>query len=164
MTEPPTAATDVPVTDPVTTDAPPETDTPATDAPPSTDAPTPTEPGVMDLPGMNIPLDGPFPFDPNKPPQPFDGLMVATINDLIAWWGQEMPRVFGTDYIPLGGGVFPAYPGLDTYPQPGCFNTYADIAGNGYYCPTGDYIVWDDVNYALPNYNDHGSGAVTGLM
>jgi predicted metalloprotease len=90
--------------------------------------------------------------------------MVATVDDLVAWWGDEMPRVFGQDYAPLEGGVFPAYPERTDYPQPGCFDTYADIEGNGYYCSVGDYIVWDDTNYALPGYEDHGSGAITGLM
>ncbi len=154
--------TDPPATDPPETD-PPETDPPETD-PPETDPPAvdPTE--MMDLPGTQIPLDGPFPYDPNKPAQEFDGLMVATIEDLVQWWTDEMPRVFGQEYIPLEGGVFPAYPDREDYPSPGCFDSYEEIAGNGFYCPRGDYIVWDDANYALPNYEDHGSGAITGLM
>ena len=155
-------ATDPDTTDPVGTDAP-TTDPSSTDVP-TTDAPPTSDPGMMDLPGTTIPLDGPFPYDPNKPPQEFDGLMVATVEDLIEWWTAEMPRVFSQEYVPLAGGVFPAYPEREDYPQPGCFESYEEIAGNGFYCGYADYIVWDDTNYALPYYEDHGSGAITGLM
>ncbi|MEO7397592.1 MAG: hypothetical protein ABIW84_03415, partial [Ilumatobacteraceae bacterium] len=155
------AGTEPVSTDPVTTD--PAGTEPASTDPEATDTPTTDKP-TMDLPDSTVPLDGPFPFDPDKPPQPFDGLMVATVNDLVQWWGEEMPRVFGAEYPPLEGGVFPAYPERTQYPAPGCFEKYEEIAGNGFYCPVGDYIVWDDTNYAVPNYQDHGSGAITGLM
>ncbi|MCU1365818.1 MAG: hypothetical protein JWN39_1457 [Ilumatobacteraceae bacterium] len=118
----------------------------------------------MNLPGTDIPLDGPYPFDPNKPPQPFDGLMVATVHDLESFWAEQMPAVFGKDYVPLAGGVFPAYPERTDYPPNGCITQYSDVEANGFYCPDGDYITWDDVGYALDGYTDHGSGAITGLM
>lgn len=121
-------------------------------------------PTMMDLPGTDIPLDGPFPFDANKPPQVFDGLMVVTVEDLVDYWTETMPQVFGQEYEPLAGGVFPAYPERTDYPANGCFDKYEEIEGNGFYCPNGDYITWDDVGYALPGYDDHGSGAITGLM
>jgi predicted metalloprotease len=122
-----------------------------------------TIPGMMELPTETIPLDGPFPYDANKPPQPFDGLMVATIQDLESWWAEQMPQVFGFDYVALEGGVFPAYPTKTDYPD-GCFSTYEEIEGNGFYCPPGDYIAWDDVGYALNGWNNHGSGAIAALM
>ncbi len=153
-----TPSTDVDATAVTVPETVPDT-TVAETAPPET-----TIPEMVDLPDNTIPFDGPFPFDPNKPPQEFDGLLVATINDLISWWQTEMPRVFGQEYPQLEGGVFPAYPQRTDYPSPGCFDSYDEIAGNGFYCPVGDYIVWDDTGYALPNYEDHGSGAVTGLM
>lgn len=121
-----------------------------------------TIPGMMELPTETIPLDGAFPYDANKPPQPFDGLMVATIQDLEIWWAEQMPQVFGFDYIPLED-VFPAYPEKNEYPD-GCFSTYSEIEGNGFYCPPADYIAWDDVGYALNGWNNHGSGAIAALM
>ena len=134
-----------------------------TDTTDTTD-PTPDGPTMMDLPGTDIPLDGPYPYDANKPPQPFDGLMVATITDLGDYWAETMPQVFGVDYVPLVGGVMPAYPERTVYPADGCFSSYEEIEGNGFYCPDNDSISWDDVGYARDGYDDHGSGAITGLM
>ena len=116
-----TPATDTdPGTDPGGTDTP-ATDTQATDTPgtdtPGTDTPTTDSlPEEMDVPTSTIAFEGPFPFDPDKPPQPFDGLMVATIQDLEIYWAETMPQVFGIEYTPLEGGVFPAYPQRTDYP------------------------------------------------
>lgn len=152
---------------PDTSDAPISTEAPgSTDAPVSTETPAPTGdlPTMMSVPGTDIPLDGPFPFDANKPPQPFDGLMVATITDLEQFWADEMPRVFAKPYVPLALGVIPAYPGKTDYPPNNCISQYPDVEGNGFYCPSSDLIAWDDVGYAANGYADHGSGAITGLM
>jgi predicted metalloprotease len=150
-------SSDVPSTDVPSTDVP-STDVPSTDVP-STDVPT-----MMHLPGTDIPLVGPYPYDADKPPQPFDGLMVATVEDLQQFWADTMPQVFGIDYVPLAGGVMPAYPERTNYPADGCFSSYAEIEGNGFYCPSNDSISWDDVGYARDGFEDHGSGAITGLM
>lgn len=90
-------------------------------------------------------LDGPFPYDADKPPQPYDAFLVAAIDDIRAYWEATYPDVYGEPYLDLQGGIHPLYPGAR--PAPGCggpATTYRDIENNAFYCPEGDFIAYDD--------------------
>jgi predicted metalloprotease len=90
-------------------------------------------------------LDGPFPFDPDKPAQPYDGFLVAAIDDIQGFWDEAYPTAYDGPYLTLQGGIFPVYPGRQGVP--GCGDpqtTYNVIEGNAFYCPDGDFIAYDD--------------------
>jgi predicted metalloprotease len=69
--------------------------------------------------------------------------MIASINE---FWTQQLPDVYGKQYATLAQGVFPLKPGDKA---PGCnapSTVYEDVAGNAFYCPGGDFIVYDDAD------------------
>jgi predicted metalloprotease len=88
---------------------------------------------------------GEFPLDANKPPQPYDGYLVAVIEDIQQFWRENYPAVYGTDYQELSGGIWPVYDGK--FGTPGCGTnetTFVDIEGNAFYCSLGDFVAYDD--------------------
>ena len=85
-------------------------------------------------------------FGSTKPPQSYDGYLVAAFSDIEAFWAAQYPAVYGSSFKPLSGGIFAAYPSRRE-PIPGCGSgqtAYADVKGNAFYCTEGDFIVYDD--------------------
>jgi predicted metalloprotease len=119
----------------------------STDGPTSTTAtPTPTTydiiPGVVN-------------FGSNKKPRSYDGFLTHAFKDIEAFWADQYKATYGTDWTPLKNGVYAAYPDR-TEPIPGCGTaetTYADVQGNAFYCPPGDFMVYDDAEL-LPQFVD----------
>jgi predicted metalloprotease len=123
------------------------------DDPPATTVPLDVEQGVID-------------FGSAKPPQPYDAFLVASFKDIEQFWQQEFPAVYGSDFAPLAGGIFAAYPGRPE-PIPGCGTaetTFADVEGNAFYCRLGDFMVYDD-STLLPGLVDElGEAAVAVVL
>lgn len=64
------------------------------------------------------------------------------IEDLEAWWAVALPEVFAVDYVPLT--AFGPY-FVSTGELPACDGlTIDDYSNNAFYCPSGDYVAWDD--------------------
>ena len=120
-----------------TTATPGELDEPAT--PPPTTAPIVIDPDAIN-------------FGPNKPAQPYDDFLLATLADLDDWWEQTYPEVYGQAWQPLQGNVYAAYP---TRPDdlPGCGEprtSYDDVQEFvAFYCGLDDFIVYDDGDSGL---------------
>ena len=80
----------------------------------------------------------------------YDDVAPKMIASIDAFWTQQLPDVYGREYQTLDQGVFPLGPGDEA---PGCdapSTVYEDVAGNAFYCPDGDFIVYDDADL-FPN-------------
>ncbi len=83
--------------------------------------------------------------DPLPPEPPQVALTIDnTIADLQEYWEDELPEVFGPEYIPLDeDSVFP----LSSVNSLSCGGEDIPLdllQGNAIYCPPDDYITWDD--------------------
>ena len=134
-----------------------------------TDPADPTDPGTTE-PSRNTPLDPIDPADPmgdpdvpdvdptaidpnainfgdNKPARSYDDFLLASIADIDAWLRAEYEPAFGEPYEPLEGQVFAGYPERSDE-LPGCGEprtSYDELQQFvAFYCPLGDFIVYDD--------------------
>lgn len=142
-----------------------------------TDPTTPTDPTDPDQPTDPTTPDNPmnecgefppgdFPYDPAKPPQCYDQFLVASLEDIQAYWRTIYSQVYeGEEYVELEGGIFPAYPERETT-IPGCgtnSTAYEEIVGNAFYCGLGDFIAYDDANL-LPELDENIGRAVIAVV
>jgi predicted metalloprotease len=76
-----------------------------------------------------------------------DVIIRQAVDDVQAFYAQEFPKLYGTPFEPLRGGVFPYGP---DDPPPNCGgpgkSDYRQVAGNAFYCPEDDFMAWDTVN------------------
>ncbi len=73
-----------------------------------------------------------------------DAMVAAVLTDLNTFWSATLPASFGTAMTPLAGGYQAVDPGASSFVGSVlCLTTPSEIAGNAYYCPTGDGIVFD---------------------
>ena len=86
-------------------------------------------------------------FGDDKPPRSYDDFLLASFVDIEAWLQAEFEPAFGQAFIPLEGEVFAGYPERAD-DIPGCgepVTTYPDLQQFvAFYCPIGDFIVYDD--------------------
>jgi len=135
----------------VTETLPPLTLPPDTD-PPETD-PTETDPPDSDPQSTTTTVEGPpasaiFDLGDAKPQRDYDEFLQQAFIDVQNWWLTIYPDIYGEEFPPLSGGVFPAYPGR-TDPIPGCgqdrATSYREVREfAAFYCANGDFIVYDD--------------------
>jgi predicted metalloprotease len=123
-----------------------------------------TTPGQTTVDTTPLPVqEGIVDFGSNKPERSYDGFLTAALGDIEAFWKDQFPVVYGSDFTPLSGGIFAAYP-QRTEPIPGCGtpqNTaYADVKDNAFYCVDGDFMVYDDAHLLPQLVNDLGQSAV----
>ncbi|MEY2460057.1 MAG: hypothetical protein QOG30_1887 [Acidimicrobiaceae bacterium] len=82
-------------------------------------------------------------FGPNDD----DVIIRKAVDDVQAFYEQEFPKLYGQDFKPLSGGVFPYGP---DDPPPNCGgpgkSDYRQVAQNAFYCPQGDFMAWDTDN------------------
>ncbi len=72
---------------------------------------------------------------------PVNKIAVAAIDDLQKYWGQEYPKLYGSDYKPVEGGFYAVIPSSGDLPP--CASDASDISGNAFYCSTKDVVAWD---------------------
>jgi predicted metalloprotease len=115
--------------------------------------PIPVEEGVID-------------FGANKPARAYDGYLTAALADIEAFWSEQFPAVYGTEFTPLAGHIYAAYPERSE-PIPGCGTpqtAYGEVAGNAFYCVEGDFMAYDDAEL-LPQLVDQlGQSAVAVVL
>ena len=75
------------------------------------------------------------------PSQPVNQLAIAAIADLQSYWGEHFPELYGKDYEPVAGGLYAST--SDSEAHPACASSYADVAGNAFYCKLDDSVAWD---------------------
>ncbi|BBY31255.1 neutral zinc metallopeptidase [Mycolicibacterium sediminis] len=75
------------------------------------------------------------------PSTPVNKLAIAAIADLQDYWSSEFPNLYGEDYTPVKGGLYASTPDSESGPE--CAASYADVAGNAFYCKLDDSVAWD---------------------
>jgi predicted metalloprotease len=72
-------------------------------------------------------------------------VMQSAIDDVQAFWAQELPSVYGTQYDPIPPARL--FPYRESNPPPACgasgTTPYKDVANNAFYCSAGDFLAWD---------------------
>jgi predicted metalloprotease len=132
-----------------------------------TNEPTDTTPGATTPETVPTPVkEGVIDFGANKEPHDFDGYLTSALSDIEAYWAQEFPTVYGSEFKPLSGGIYAAYPDR-TEPIPGCGGSrtsqYSDIKDNAFYCVDGDFIAYDDASL-LPQLVDQLGQSAVGVV
>ena len=72
---------------------------------------------------------------------PVNKLAIEAIADLQAYWSDQFPKLYGKEYEPVMGGLYALTPDSENGPQ--CASSYADVAGNAFYCKLDDSVAWD---------------------
>ncbi|MCH9836946.1 hypothetical protein K0U83_14865 [bacterium] len=104
------------------------------------------EPDVVEIDPAAIDRDA-INFGDNKPARDYDDFLLASLGDIDTWLRTEYEASFGEPYEPLEGQVFAGYPERSE-PIPGCgepvtrYNELQQFVA--FYCPIGDFIVYDD--------------------
>ncbi|WP_420452950.1 hypothetical protein [Ilumatobacter sp.] len=129
------------------------------DVPDASDGPAATDDAPIDPadPEVDDPVDDEIDasaIDPNaidfgsdKPPRDYDEFLLAALGDIDTWLKSEFEPAFGLPYRPLDGAVFAGYPERQD-DLPGCGEPRTDYDDLqlfvAFYCPIGDFIVYDD--------------------
>jgi predicted metalloprotease len=72
---------------------------------------------------------------------PVNKLAIEAIADLQAFWSEQFPKLYNEDYKPVEGGLYALTPDSESGPE--CASSYADVAGNAFYCKLDDSVAWD---------------------
>ncbi len=72
---------------------------------------------------------------------PVNKLAIQAIAALQSFWADQYPKLYGTDYKPVAGGLYALTP--ESEAGPACASSYADVAGNAFYCKLDDSVAWD---------------------
>lgn len=130
---------------PPTTDAPTTTDAPRTTAD-DDDDPTSTTADVVDV-----------PEDPPEGDLSYADAIERSIEDIQVFWRAEYPAVYDAEFTELEGGIYAA--SSDSEDLPGCgepSTDYDTVQGNAFYCPLGDFIMYDDEGLFPQIYDAYG--------
>lgn len=86
--------------------------------------------------------------------------MAAVLSDINSFWAATLPAQFGRVFVPLAGG----YVSIDSTSGSGnapCVSSTDQIAGNAYYCPNGDAIVYDSAGLVPVLIGHYGVAGLT---
>lgn len=89
-----------------------------------------------------------------------DASVAGVLTDINSFWAATLPKGFGTSFVPLTGG----YVSVDSTAAAGttfCVSSPDQIAGNAYYCPTGDAIVYDSAGLVPVLLGHYGVAGLT---
>ncbi|MCK0177382.1 neutral zinc metallopeptidase [Mycolicibacterium sp. F2034L] len=78
---------------------------------------------------------------PNSTVTPVASLAAAAVDDLQAYWSEQFPALYGSEYVPLKGGVYALTASSTKWPE--CATEYADVEGNAFFCQLDDSVSWD---------------------
>lgn len=110
--------------------------------------------------------EGIIDFGANHTDNGYDGYLTAAFSDIEAFWNEQFPAVYGSDFTPLSGHIYAAYPDRSE-PIPGCGTaqtTYLDVEGNAFYCVDGDFMVYDDAELLPQLVKQLGQSAVAVVL
>lgn len=99
--------------------------------------PTPTNianPGTAQPAPDGIKITGDESAEVNK-------LAMSAIADLQKYWGEEYPKLYGSDYEPVAGGFYAVVPSSGKLPP--CVESADEVRGNAFYCASKDVVAWD---------------------
>ncbi|MEZ5281431.1 MAG: neutral zinc metallopeptidase [Acidimicrobiales bacterium] len=91
-----------------------------------------------------------------------DRFLQATVDDLLVFWTDEYPDVYGARFEPLSA-IFPFDPTGNQQISCGQPLDPRILNSNAIYCPPEDYITWDD-NFLIPNFYANFGKAAVGVV
>lgn len=91
-----------------------------------------------------------------------DQFLQATVDDLLVYWTDEYPEVYGTRFQPLND-IFPFDPNGNQRISCGQPLDPRILNSNAIYCPPEDYITWDD-SFLIPNFYANFGKAAVGVV
>lgn len=96
---------------------------------------------------VSIPIEDVVDVGPDKPARDYDGFVAAAFTDVERFWSEAYADVYGSEFVPLEGGIYAGYPARET-PIPGCGQretAYDDLQlFVAFYCNVGDFMAYDD--------------------
>jgi predicted metalloprotease len=103
----------------------------------------------------------------NKEPIPYEKVVETSLEDIQAFWAEELPAAYDIEYTPIEDEDI--YAGTSDDPPPACTpdggqGTYDDIVGNAFYCPLGRYVAYDDETLFPELYETFGEYAIAMVM
>lgn len=105
-----------------------------------------TDPEIVDIDPTTLDPNA-IDFGDDKPERAYDNFLLASLADIELWLAEEYEPAFGEPFVPLEGSVFAGYPERND-PIPGCgepTTSYDELQlFVAFYCPIGDFIVYDD--------------------
>lgn len=135
----------------------------------SRNAPPPERgPGTTDETQTTEDTGADVPDVPEDPPEgdlSYDEVISRSIEDIEVFWREQLPAVYGTEYTELEGGVVAAT--SDSTDLPGCGEPQTDyevVAGNAFYCPLGDFIMYDDEGLFPDIYETYGPFVLSTIL
>lgn len=84
----------------------------------------------------------PISVDPRARTVGLDGIVVAAVGSLTAFWGTELVRLYGVEFGPRPA-LAPYIPSTGRIPPCGDDLTVSLATRQAFYCTAGDYIGWD---------------------
>lgn len=75
---------------------------------------------------------------------PYEKVVPLAVTAIESFWTKELPARYGVKYKTLSGGVHGLKPGEETLGCRSSATTYDDVSDNAFYCPDGDFLVYDD--------------------
>lgn len=88
----------------------------------------------------------------------------AAVIDVDAYWERTFAGVYGSPWVPIGGGFWPYGPDTELPPCGPVELDYPEIAGNAFYCPSADLIAWDQVELIPAMYEEFGGFTIGIIM
>lgn len=91
-------------------------------------------------------------------------ILGLTIDDIQLYWGDELPTIYGIDYLSIEPDHF--FPYDAGTPPPGCPDElpYEVMAGNAFYCSIGDFVAWDQGTLFPQLYEEFGPYAIAMVL
>jgi len=109
------------------------------------------------------PNDATIDFGAHKTPQAYDEFLQASLADIQDFWRETYPKVYGSEFPELSGGIWASYPDRAEQLPEGCGGAEAGsyiAEGNAFYCSQGDYIAYDDYQLIPQLVDEFGESAV----
>ncbi|MCP4961558.1 MAG: hypothetical protein GY925_20110 [Actinomycetia bacterium] len=91
-----------------------------------------------------------------------DDFVADTVDDLLAYWTEEYPEVYGSAFQPLKD-IFAFDPNGNRQISCGQPLDPKILNSNAIYCPPEDYITWDD-SFLIPNFYANFGKAAVGVV
>ena len=96
---------------------------------------------------MLTPAPVQFDLGSAKQPRPYDAAVKAERNDIVGFWATKFQKLSSSPYKRLAGKVYAGYPSRTDIPACGGsvpIDYATELKGNAFYCPTADYVAYDD--------------------
>jgi predicted metalloprotease len=96
-------------------------------------------------------------------PESLHDTIELSLNEIVRYWEETFPEVYGSELEPLQGGFHPYGPNSEMPPCGSPPPQYEEIANNAFYCPGEDLIAWDEATL-MPELADQFGPFTVGIV